>query len=325
MTVWNKIGCLLTGWDKTLLSQSTQASKSKLNKYTSAMLILMIIWGAIGYCFAQRYIGLPIWGCILGSLVCIIVVVMIERQILLTIGRSKWMLYFRLGIALTMAIIGATMLDQTMFGKDIEKTMMDNIEQQVAQLATQRVGTIDSKLISLHQQIDSINNLNSQLQEDVNKKPLIEIVDVEIETVPVVVNGKTIMKKVPKVTKHQVPNPKIDQLNANKTTVDQLLTQEQTWLEKKQNMENEVRAECKASVGFLEELEAMVEIITTRPVAAVFYFIIFLFFMFMEIFIVANKVKDEECDYEIAIRETERIRIEKIRTIMEGLNLKARA
>lgn len=84
MVLWTKLGCFLTGWDYKTLSQCSQASRSQLSKYTSALLILILIWSVTGFCFAQRYIGLPIWGCALVSVFFITIVIMIERQIILT-------------------------------------------------------------------------------------------------------------------------------------------------------------------------------------------------------------------------------------------------
>ena len=95
MNWWIKLGCKLTGWNAAVLSQCSEASKLQLSKYTSALLILMIVWSITGFCFAQRYIGLPIWGCTLVAMVFVTIVIMIERQILLTIHPTKMLASFR--------------------------------------------------------------------------------------------------------------------------------------------------------------------------------------------------------------------------------------
>lgn len=92
MNWWIKFGCKLTGWSSSVLSQCSEASKCKLSKYTSALLILILIWGVTGFCFAQRYIGLPTWACGFVSLFFITIVIMIERQIILTSERTFSML-----------------------------------------------------------------------------------------------------------------------------------------------------------------------------------------------------------------------------------------
>ena len=310
MNWWSKFGCKLTGWSSEVLAQCSEASRCQLSKYTSALMILILIWSVTGFCFAQRYIGLPVWGCCLVSLFFITIVIMIERQIILTTEKSLSMLAFRAVIALVMAIVGSTIFDQTMFGKDIDKQMANTIEVQVAELTTQRVHTIDEKLAALKTESDSITAINSLLQEDVNKNPFI------IQTSRTSASNKVLMpdgsfKTVsnPSVTKSEVPNPKLTQIETNNKKLDQISEQEQKWTEKKQPMEEDVRKECKESVGFLEELEAMWSIITNRPLAGAFYLVFFFLLMSLELFVVVSKTVDKECDYEAAIKGAQKIRI----------------
>lgn len=310
MNWWSKFGCKLTGWSSEVLAQCSEASRCQLSKYTSALMILILIWSVTGFCFAQRYIGLPVWGCCLVSLFFITIVIMIERQIILTTEKSLSMLAFRAIIALVMAIVGSTIFDQTMFGKDIDKQMANTIEVQVAELTTQRVHTIEEKLAALKTESDSITAINSLLQEDVNKNPFI------IQTSRTSASNKVLMsdgsfKTVsnPSVTKSEVPNPKLTQIETNNKKLDQISEQEQKWTEKKQTMEEDVRKECKESVGFLEELEAMWSIITNRPLAGAFYLVFFFLLMSLELFVVVSKTVDKECDYEAAIKGAQKIRI----------------
>lgn len=310
MNWWSKFGCKLTGWSSKVLAQCSEASRCQLSKYTSALMILILIWSVTGFCFAQRYIGLPVWGCCLVSLFFITIVIMIERQIILTTEKSLSMLAFRAVIALVMAIVGSTIFDQTLFGKDIDKQMANTIEVQVAELTTQRVHTIDEKLAALKTESDSITAINSLLQEDVNKNPFI------IQTSRTSASNKVLMpdgsfKTVsnPSVTKSEVPNPKLTQIETNNKKLDQISEQEQKWTEKKQTMEEDVRKECKESVGFLEELEAMWSIITNRPLAGAFYLVFFFLLMSLELFVVVSKTVDKECDYEAAIKGAQKIRI----------------
>jgi hypothetical protein len=310
---------MLTGWNKNLLSQCSEASRSKLNKYISALIILILMWGVTGFCFAQRYIGLPTWGCALVSLFFITIVVMIERQIILTGGRAKSIFIFRGAIALVMALVGSTIVDQTMFGKDIDKQMANTIEEQVKELTEQRVRIVDEKLSTLHHEIDSIDNLNSQLQADINNNPFITTKSMSNTTERKVVNGKLIAVNIPTVTTTQVANPKQQVLDTNTKTVNNLRVQEQNWVEKKQTIEEDVRNECKASVGFLEELEAMWAIVSTRTMAGVFYLILFFLLMSLELFVVVSKMCEKECDYEIAIRESLKIHISKLERINKAI------
>ena len=73
-------------------------------------------------------------------------------------------------------------------------------------------------------------------------------------------------------------------------------------------------------MGFLEELEAMVAIITNRWVAGAFYIIFFLLLMSLELFVVTSKMGDKECDYEMAIKGAERVRIAQLNSTFERVN-----
>ena len=297
-----------------MLAQCSEASKSQLSKYTSALLILMIVWSITGFLFAQRYVGLPVWGCLLVSLVFVTIVVMIERQIILAINPTKKLALFRLFIAIIMAIVGSTIFDQTMFGKDIDKQLADNIEIQTASLTQKRVGVIDAKLNALQNEKSVLDNENAQMQEDVNNHPWVIQKSVTNSQQTVVVGGKMKTVNNPSVTTNQVANPKIETIKGNNEKIKLLNEQEKEWSQKKLTVEEDTRAECKATVGFLEELEAMVSIITNRWVAGAFYVIFFLLLMSLELFVVTSKMGDKECDYEMAIKGAERVRMAQFNT-----------
>ena len=44
-----RIGCFLIGWNPILLKQCGEASRRTLRRYISAIIILSVIWGAIGF------------------------------------------------------------------------------------------------------------------------------------------------------------------------------------------------------------------------------------------------------------------------------------
>lgn len=208
-----------------------------------------------------------------------------------------------------MAIVGSSIFDQTMFGKDIDKQMADTIELQTADLTQKRVSNIDSKLMAFQIEKDSLNKVNSELQADVNVHPWIIQKSVTNSQDRLVVNGKIKVVNNPSVTTNQVANPKQIAIAANNEKIKQIVLQENDLNKKKLTVEEDTRKECQANVGFLEELEAMVSIVTTRTVAGIFYVIFFLLLMSLELFVVTSKMGDEECDYELAIKGDERVKM----------------
>ena len=232
------------------------------------------------------------------------------------------MLAFRAIIAFVMAIMGSTIFDQTIFGKDIDKQMANTIEIQAANLTAQRVHTIDDKLSILRTEYDSITNVNSHLQDDVNKNPFITQTSVTNSTNSLAMSDGSIKTvQTPSVTKNQVANPKIAQIEVNNKKLEAISEQEQKWTEKKQTMEEDVRKECKESVGFLEELEAMWAIITNRPLAGGFYLVFFFLLMSLELFVVVSKTVDKECDYDAAIKGAQRIRISQFNSAFNHIKI----
>lgn len=320
MKLWTRFGCLLTGWNHTLLSQCSEASKSQLNKYTSALVILMIIWSIIGFCFAQRYMGFPIWGCAMVSLVFVTIIIMIERQILLSINPSKWLAVFRCFIAILMAIVGSTIFDQTMFGKDINKQMSEIIEIQTAELTSKRVAIIEEKLATLKKEKETLENANYEMQAEVNANPWITQKSVTNSQQKIVVDGEIKTVNNPSVTTNQVANPKIETIKNNNAKIQDINIQEREWSQKKLSVEEDTREECKANIGFLEELEAMVTIITSRTVAGMFYLIFFLLLFCLELFILVSKKGDKECDYEMAVKLVERIKVEQFGKTLDKMS-----
>ena len=309
MSWWNKLGCILTGWNSTVLAQCSEASRSQLSKYTSALVILMIVWSFTGFCFAQRYMGLPLWGCGIVSLLFVTIVIMIERQILLTSQKSIKLMLFRGVIAIVMAIVGSTIFDQILFGKDIDKQMANNIELQVEDLMGKRVSIIDGKLANIMAEKDSLDKVNAQLQADVNAHPWIVQKTATMSQQKLVVDGEIKTVNNPSVTTNQVLNPKQEVIKGNNEKVLALSAEEKEWHQKKQNVEETVRSECQENVGFLEELEAMWTIVTTRPLAGAFYVVFFILLISLELFVVVSKMIDNECDYEMAIVGSQRVRM----------------
>ncbi len=160
---WTKLGCLLTGWNYQILGNCTESSRKQLKKYTSAILILVILWAFIGYSFAERYVRTPWWGSLIVSIIFVIIVIQIERQIILTVGKNNWLGLFRLVIAFIMAIIGSAILDQIIFKEDIEKKMIEIIDRQVNEQLPNRLTIINTKLQDLQKEIDSLDRKNLEL------------------------------------------------------------------------------------------------------------------------------------------------------------------
>lgn len=302
MKWWIKFGCFLTGWNSKILSQCSEASYKRLKKYTAALLILIIMWGFTGFCFAQRYVGAPLWGCIVSAFIFIIIVIQIERQIILTVGSNRWGTCFRFFIAIIMSVLGSAVLDQIIFGDDIKRKMVEITDRQVQEQLPMQLNVIDARLRELQIEIDSLDKVNMKLNEEIAKQPTIKT----ISTSTTYKNERQedgSYKKIPETTVSTNPmaNPRIKQVEANALNLERLRKQQDDLIQNKMNVENDLRKELSSNVGFLEELRAMIEILSTRIEALIFYLVIFGFLISLELFVVTSKVGDKKCDYDLIV------------------------
>lgn len=323
MKWWIKFGCFLTGWNSSILSQCSEASLKHLKKYTSALLILIILWGFTGYCFAERYIGVPWWGCVISSIIFVVIVIQIERQIILTVGANKWNAIFRLFIAVIMAVLGSSIIDQIIFGADINRKMVEITDRQVVEQLPMRLNVIDTKLIELQETIDSLDKVNIVLNEEIVRVPVIKTVSTSTTyTKELQEDGS--YKDIPQTTISTTPmaNPRVKQVETNNINLERLRKQQDEYTQNKLNVEKNLRAELSANIGFLSELQAMIEILSTRFEAFLFYVIIFAFLISLELFVVTSKLGDKKCDYDIIVEHQLNLKIQALEELVKKINTK---
>jgi len=303
MNGWTRFKCFIVGWNPEILKNCSEASYKALKKYASSILILLFIWGATGYTFAQRYLSVHTWwGCALTALIFMIIVIQIERQVILTVGKNKWIVRFRTLLAILMALIGSTILDQIIFKNDVEKVLVDLRADKVNEISGKRQKTMQLEINKLNMIIDSLDLINSRLNDEVAKRPTIAVTNVTTEKNPVVnqdgtrtTNTKTIVS-----TQH-VANTRIEQIKSNTATIDKCRSRLDELYNQKINVEVTVRKELEANAGFLEELKAMIVLISSETLAGIFYFLLFTFILALELLVVVSKTKDITCDYDLVV------------------------
>lgn len=316
MSMWKRFGCFLTGWNYDILRSCSEASHKALKKYTSAFLIMMILWAFIGFCFSDRYLGLPFWGCVLSSVIFIVLVVQIERQIILTIGSNNYVKYARFCLAILMAIIGSAILDQYIFKEDIERIRISTVQEDVQKALPARLFSIEKRIANLNQQVDSLEQLNTRLHEEVAKMPTITTVEVTTkQNVVRQTDGTDKVVSTSDVLKKPIPNPRIAQITANDSTLYRYRAELKELNERTLTTEKELYNELMAHNGFLEELRAIITLVTTRVEALVFYLILFCFFLLLELLVVLSKAHDEKSDYERVIEHQLQVKTEGLKEL----------
>lgn len=305
MGILSKIGCFIIGWNPDILKECGESSYRALRRYMSAIIILMIIWGTIGYCFAERYIEVgSVFGKIMVSLGFMLIILCVERFIILHIGRLGATGFFRGVLAFLMAVLGSTVFDQIIFNNDVTVKMKEIRTDQINREIPRRISYLDNDIRRVTHLIDSIGQENIVLYEKLAKNPVITTTDVSTTTkqTGTANDGKPIEEKITNINKRSVENPINGQVKSNELALKNYQEQLNSYQEKKISVADDVRKEYeKAHVGFLEELQALFSILFENPIAFGFYMFLFMFLMFLELLVVTSKGGDTRCDYELIV------------------------
>lgn len=305
MKTLKNIGCFLIGWDKNILNECGEASYRQYRKLLSAICIMMILWGTIGYCFADRYINIE--SCALKlcvSIAFMFIVLCVERVIILTVGKAKLMSVMRVLLALCMAVLGSCIFDQIIFRNDIQQAIQEHREDVISATITKRLAIYDSDIQRITTDMDSLSKATIALNEELQKRPIIKGTNVSTQeqVVGVDENGKPQKVKTQIVNTVTLANPLAEQLKANNDQIQIYSTQLEQLRQDKKEVAEKVREEMnQRAPGFIEELEATLKVVSQSKVSLAFYIILFCFLTFLELFVLTIKMGENKCDYELIV------------------------
>lgn len=286
------------------------ASFALLKRYMAAITILSIIWAVIGWSFAD-YLEVQSWyGKAVVSAFFIVIIVQIERFIILSNGKLAWLKAIRISVAISMALLGATVFDQVIFENDIDMQRIGIRTDRINAETTRRTHKIDSTILTMSSTINSLENANRVLQKDVRQNPYVQKPQ---ETTPVRnrtgtdEQGNPIYEYASVVKQGTAPNPGLSQIDRNQGRIDSLNKEKATLEESRSIVENGVREEYKKKKpGMLEGLKAMYSLLAEKgnEPLLVFYAILFFFLLSLELLVVMTKGND--CDYELILEFQEK-------------------
>ena len=305
MKTLTSIGCFLIGWDKNILKECGEASYRQFRKLLSAICIMMIMWGTIGYCFADRYINIEsvvLKVCV--SLAFMFIVLCVERVIILTVGKARLMSTMRVMLALCMAVLGSCIIDQIIFRYDIQQTIYDHRENVIQETIKKRLTVFDSDIQRITHEMDSLSKATIGLGEELAKRPTIKSVNTSTseQIVGFDENGNPRKVRNRSTDIVNIPNPAIEQLKANNDQIQIYQNQlEQTRKDKKDIAKTVADEIHSRPVGFIEELEATLMVVSNSWASLVFYVILFCFLAFLELFVLTIKMGETKCDYELIV------------------------
>jgi hypothetical protein len=305
MKTLRNIGCFLIGWDKKILSECGEASFRQYRKLLSAISIMMVLWGTIGYCFADRYINIE--SCALKlcvALAFMFIVLCVERVIILTVGKARLMSVMRVLLALCMALLGSCIFDQIIFRNDIQQAIQEHREDVIGTTITKRLAIYDGDIQRITQEMDSLSKATIALNEELQKRPVIKGTNVSTQeqVVGVDENGKPQKVRTQTVNTVTLANPLAEQLKANNDQIQIYSGQlEQLRLDKKEVAEKVREEMSQRAPGFIEELEATLKVVSQSKVSLAFYIVLFCFLTFLELFVLTIKMGENKCDYELIV------------------------
>lgn len=305
MKTLSNIGCFLIGWNKNILKECGEASYRQFRKLLSAICIMMVLWGTIGYCFSDRYINIE--SCLLKicvALAFMFIVLCVERVIILTVGKARMMSFMRVLLALCMAILGSCIFDQIIFRNDIQQAIQEHREDIIKETITKRLFIYDSDIQRITHEMDSLSKATIILGEELQKRPTIQgtNVNTQEQVVGVDENGRPKKAKVQSVNTVTMANPLAEQLKANNDQIQIYSHQlEQLRQDKKDIAQKTTEEVSQRAPGFIEELEATLKVVSQSWISLAFYVILFCFLTFLELFVLTIKMGENKCDYELIV------------------------
>lgn len=305
MKTLSNIGCFLIGWNTDILNECGEASHRQYRKLLSAISIMMVLWGTIGYCFADRYINIEsCWLKVCVAIAFMLIVLCVERVIILTVGKARLMSFMRVLLALCMAILGSCIFDQIIFRNDIQQAIQEHREDIIKETITKRLSIYDSDIQRITHEMDSLSKATITLGEELQKRPTIQGTNVSTQEQVVGVddNGRPKKVKVQSVNTVTMANPLAEQLKANNDQIQIYSNQlEQLRQDKKDIAQTTTEEVSQRAPGFIEELEATLKVVSQSWISLAFYVILFCFLTFLELFVLTIKMGENKCDYELIV------------------------
>ena len=317
MKTLTNIGCFLIGWNKEILNECGEASHRQFRKLLSAICIMMALWGTIGYCFAERYINIESTTLkVMVSMMFMLIVLCVERVIILTVGKARLMTLMRVMLALCMAVLGSCIFDQIIFSNDIRQAIQERREDVIKETILKRMSIFDNDEKRITQEMDSLNKTTIALGEELMKKPTIKSVNVSTQeqVVGVDENGNPKKARIRNTEIVNVANPLAEQLKSNNSQIEIYQNQLEQLRQDKKDIAKKVTEEVSMRpLGFIEELEATLSVVSKSVVSLVFYIVLFCFLTFLELFVLTIKMGDTKCDYDLIVENQLRLK----RTLMD--------
>ena len=248
----------------------------------------------------------------------VIIIIQIERQIILTVGKNNKAMTFRIIIGIVMAIIGSVILDQIMFKEDVEKMRISTIQKEVNLILPMKTNEIQESIKQIDSALFKKEYERNAIIEEISQRPTIVAISSILNQRKDSITGKMV-NTGKQITTQAIPNPKAELI----TQIDNHIRALRLQKEKKDstllNMRQITEAELKSKVGFLDELQILVQVLLSSNIALMVWVLIFMFFLMIELFILVNKLGDDKNDYDRLLKHQIDVRMSMIDKLNDNI------
>jgi hypothetical protein len=299
--MFTKFNCFITGFNYQLITSCSEEAKKMTKRYAGLLILISLVWFAIGFSFATRYLNLGLFGGVFMASICVVAIILIERNIILsTKKKNSGLVIFRVILALVMAIIGSLIIDQIIFAEDVDERRIIVIQNKVNASFPIKSKELKEQIFQLNSQMKQFESRRDKLANDVSKNPTIKSFS---SSSNVSSQGDSVTTRTLSVSSNDIPNPKIEQL----TNVQQQLTTSFSLLKSKNNellqLRDDLQKEFEKRRGFLDELKILYDVVIESNLSIIVYLMWFVFFLAIEMFIVFSKIGESENDYHRLIQQ----------------------
>lgn len=326
-----KFGCFLTGYNYSIVKNCSEISVKAVKRYTSALIIICLMWAFIGYSFTNRYLGGGTFASIIGAIIFVLIIIQIERQIMLSINPSRWLYTTRTIIAIAMAIIGSVIIDQIIFQQDIELEKITFIEARVNKTLNSKTKELRSQITDLQDAITKKETERQNYIDEIAKNPTSIIYSTSSTTQterntsidPTTGNNITTEKSVPVkvINSSNVPNPKISMIAPLQQSINDLNIQKSKKESALLNIRPQLEKDISSKIGFLDELEVMFSLISKSTVALIIWLVWFVLLFGIEILILVSKFRESENDYDRIVKHHMTLQMKKLDLFEQMANI----
>lgn len=302
---WVKLGCFITGISYTLVRNTSEESRKSVKKYLSSIMLIAVPWFGAGYLFTERYFEGSPTECLIAGLLMVVLIIQVERVIILTVTTSPATIITRVTLGLLMAFIGATVLDQMIFEKDIENERSTQIQYRLAKNTDVARASISDKITLLDSVTSDLEFKLDELSQDILNNPprRKQLVDYEYIPDPRDSTGKERIR-VPKSSAAYVPSdPRESEMERLVKSISANYEVRKEYEEDFDGIQKTEEQRIRDSPpGPIEELKYMVSVVSSHWTAMLFYIIWFALLMMLEMLVLFTKLSSKETDYELILK-----------------------